>query len=336
MAAESSVTRTLKIVTGILALFALLALAGGALLLHFYRSGPITLVGAVMEQSANPREQSPIAGVEVSANGLAAHATRSGFSGLFRLTLRPMAKLGQAITLRFTHAGYKPLVMHTLAGNQIYTARMVPLHPEPKARHVHPNAIVSDVLVRYSEQTTTTASVGTTAKTLLVESTANVPCKHGSVCSPDGRWKADMRSTSIDAEKGNVFEDPRVSCIAGPCPFTRIDFEGLSQGGRVFTVTARTWAGTATFLLQAEVVHPEVDNAVQSSYPYIFGREMNFSLPAKAEGASLEAKLNGIRIIFPLPPGSDPDLSWTDCMVSAGEKKTRLYRCRLKPGYKFR
>lgn len=322
-----------KIVTGVLALAALGAFAAGLLLVRFYRRGPTVLVGAVVQQAANPSEESPIADVEISAANLAIQPTRSSFSGYFKLALRPGVEPGQAVTLLFRHPGYQPLTMPTFVGNRIYIARMVPLHPESEPSVDHPSVVVSDVLIRYSEQTTTIASIGTAAKIFQVVNTANLPCDPRSVCSPDGKWKAEMQSASLDAEKGNMFEDPRVSCIAGPCPFTRIEFTGLSQGGRVFTVTARAWSGTATFLLQAEVVHPEVGDSVEESYPVIFGREMNFSLPAKAEGPSLEAALNGVQIIFPLPP--NPDLSWTDCKVSPEQSETKLYRCQLKPGYRF-
>jgi hypothetical protein len=323
-----------KIVIGLLVLSALGAFAAGLLLMRFYRQRFITLVGAVIQQATDPRGESPIAGAEISADGLAVRMTRSNFSGLFKLALRPGVERGQAITLLFRHPGYAPLDMPTFVGDQLYIARMVPIHPESKASAVRGSVLVSDVRVRYSVQSTTADTVGTAAKTFQVVNTANVPCGHDSLCSPDGKWKAAMGSASLDAGKGNIFAHPRVSCIAGPCPFTSIDFEGLAQGGRVAKVTARAWSDTATFLLQAEVVHPEVGDAVQESYPVIFGREMNFSLPAAAEGPSLEATLNGVQIIFPLPP--NPDLSWADCRVRLEEGRTKLYRCELKPGYQFR
>jgi len=328
-------TRRSKIVTAVLALLGLGGFAAGLLLPRYYRQRPITLVGAVIQEASNPRGESPIADVEVSAiGGLATGVARSDVSGLFKLVLRPGVRQGQAITLLFRQPGYQPLAIRTFVGNQLYIARMVPVQLQSRASPLHPSTAVSNVLVRYSVQNTTKATVGTAAKTFQVVSTANVPCGHGSPCSPDGRWKAVRASTSLDAEKGNIFENPRVSCIAGPCPFTRIDYEGLSQSNRIFTVTARAWSGTATFLVQAEVVRPEVGDAVQESYPVIFGREMNFSLPATAEGPSLEATLNGVQIIFPLPP--NPDLSWVDCKVSLEKGQTKFYRCQLKPGYRFR
>lgn len=333
-ALSRAMTRRWKIVTAVLALLGLGGFAAGLLLPRYYRRKPVTLVGAVIQKAANPRGESPIADAEVSAiGGLASHVARSNVSGLFQLVLRPSVRQGQAITLVFRHPGYQPLAIPTFVGNQLYIARMAPMQLPPRAGPMRRSQVVSNVLVRYSVQNTTKASVGTAAKTFQVVSRANVPCSHGSPCSPDGKWKAVSESVSLDAGKGNVFDSPRVSCIAGPCPFTRIDYEGLSQGNRILTVTARSWSGTATFLVQAEVVRPEVGDAVEESYPVIFGREMNFSLPATAEGPSLVATLNGTQIIFPLPP--NPDLSWLDCKVSLEKGQTKFYRCQLKPGYRF-
>jgi hypothetical protein len=89
------------------------------------------------------------------------------------------------------------------------------------------------------------------------------------------------------------------------------------------------------FLVEAEVVHPMVSNAVRESYPVIFGRALNFTLPADAEGISIQAELNGETIIFPLGP--DLLMSWADCNTRAiGDGNARVYRCELKPGYTFR
>ena len=46
-----------------------------------------------------------------------------------------------------------------------------------------------------------------------------------------------------------------------------------------------------------------VSGAVRESYPVIFGREMSFTLPARAEGVNIEAEVNGTRIVFPARPG---------------------------------
>jgi hypothetical protein len=139
---------------------------------------------------------------------------------------------------------------------------------------------------------------------------------------------------SLDAGEGNVFRNARVTCIAGPCPFTRVDSDGFSAGGRNIKVLIRSWSDTATFVLQADVSRTQVGDIVRESAPVIFGRSMNFTLPAKAEGPSIEAEMNGSRIVFPLGP--TPVLSWAECNVRVEKNQVKDYRCELKPGYRYR
>ncbi len=94
------------------------------------------------------------------------------------------------------------------------------------------------------------------------------------------------------------------------------------------------WWDTATFLLEAEVVRRMASNMVRETYPVIFGRALNFSLPATAEGPSIEAEINGEAIVFPLGP--DLFLRWADCKVGIDKDQSKTYRCELKPGYEFR
>lgn len=297
-----------------------------------------TIVGAVVEQAANPRGQAPIADVEVSVgDNVAEGVARTNFSGFFSLDVSPGIEEGRMFMLQFSHAGYQPLAIPAVAGDQLYVARMVPLHPPEEAQVVvTPTVEVSGVVVRYSVRSTTTATVGTAAKTFQVANTANVPCddQAHAPCSPDGRWKAAVATVSLDAGPGNVLADPRVSCIAGPCPFTKTEIEDHSKAGRVVTVKALSWSDTTTFLLQGEVIQAQVNDVVQRSYPVIYDRELNFSLPPTARGPSLEATLNNVPIVFPLPP--NPDLVWAACKVRQESDGTKQYRCELKPGYQFR
>jgi hypothetical protein len=73
---------------------------------------------------------------------------------------------------------------------------------------------------------------------------------------------------------------------------------------------------------------------VRQSYPVIFGQTLNFTLPAAAEGVSIEAEINGAPIVFPLGP--DLYLSWADCNARVNSDQTKVYRCELKPKYGFR
>ena len=65
-----------------------------------------------------------------------------------------------------------------------------------------------------------------------------------------------MGSLSLDAgEQNQQFRNVRVSCIAGPCPFTAIESDRFSRGGHSITVSVRNWSDRVTYLLEAEVVH---------------------------------------------------------------------------------
>jgi hypothetical protein len=193
---------------------------------------------------------------------------------------------------------------------------------------------VANVRIRYSTEATSQENIGTGVKTFQVQNVGNIPCQNSSPCSPDGKWKASINSESLDAGEGNFFRNARVSCIAGPCPFTKIDYDGFSQGGRNIKVSVRDWSDTTTFLFQAEVFRPQISDLVRMTYPIILGTSLNFTLPPTAEGPSVEAELNGENIIFPLGPV--PVLSWAECNVSVAKDKARYYRCELNSGYRFR
>jgi len=316
-------------IVGGLAILLVLALVG-----FHYLYRPIALKGAIIQEDADPRKQSPITDVEVeAANSLAPAEVKSDFSGYFRLTLRPGIKRGQPVMLQFRHPDYQPVDMPVTAGNKLYIVRMTPLRPDTPAQPGKPQTVVSNVFVRYSIETTASVNVGAGVTTFQAVNTGNVPCDHRTPCSPDNKWKAATGSASLDAGQGNVFQNARVSCIAGPCPFTKIQTDGFSRGGRNISVSVLNWSDTTTFLFQAEVFRQEISDIVRESYPVIFGRALNFSLPAAARGPSLEAELAGTNIVFPLGPS--PDLSWAACNVKVERDQAKSYRCELKDGYKF-
>ena len=151
--------------------------------------------------------------------------------------------------------------------------------PQSRGRQV----FVGDIRVRYAVKATTTINIGSTAKTFGVVNTGNVPCERPSPCSPDGKWKAEIGSISLDAGEGQEFQNVRVSCIAGPCPFTKIVSDGFSRGGRRIAVSVRAWSDTVTFLVEAEVVHTMLSDTIRQSYPSIFGRAMTFTLPSQVK-----------------------------------------------------
>ena len=297
---------------------------------------PISLRGAIVSEDADTRRQSPIEGAEISAvDDVKVTPTKSDSSGFFKLTLPRWVLRGHPITLHVTDSDYEPQDLQDMVSDKLFVIRMTPIEKEvPLPANVRKTG-VANILVRYSTETSTTTNVGTGIKTFQVENKGNVPCDHTSPCSPDGKWKATVGSASLDAGAGNHYENARLSCIAGPCPFTKVSSDGFSHGGRTISASVLDWSDTSTFLLQAEVYRTEISNIVRESYPVIFGDSLNFSLPANAEGTTLEAEMNGSNIIFPLGPGNKPTLSWADCNLTIGKDQSKIYRCELKPGYQF-
>jgi hypothetical protein len=303
----------------------------GALLLHWRTERPIILRGAVTVQDTDSRKEQPIADVDVTAD-LAADAATSDSTGLFTLHLRRFVRRGQALTLHFRNPQYHPLDVSDFVGDKLYIVHMFPLASAAPST-TRPAVKVANVRVRYSGRVMTELNVGSSVQTFQVENKGNVPCKGQRPCSPDGKWRAAVGSATLDAGTGNEFRNARASCIAGPCPFTKIDSDHFSQGGQTIMVSARDWSDTATFLLEAEVVHPMVSQIVHESYPVEFGEGLNFTLPSTAEGISIEAELDGQMIIFPLGPALF--LSWASCNARVNPDQTKVYRCDLKPGYRF-
>jgi len=304
----------------------------GALFLRpWYTERSISLQGAVTVQDADSRKQQPIADVEVTAD-LATGTAKSDSTGLFTLPVRRFVRRGQALVLHFRRPQYIPLDVNDFVGDKLYVVHMLPVSSVSPSGS-RPEVKVANVRVRYSGRMMTEFNVGSAVKTFQIENKGNVPCKGQRPCSPDGKWRAALGSASLDAGTGNEFRSARASCIAGPCPFTKIDSDLFSQGEQTFTVSARNWSDTATFLLEAEVVHPGVSQIVHESYPVIFGEGLNFTLPSTAEGVSIEAELEGQMIIFPLGP--ELFLSWASCNARVNPDQTKVYRCDLKPGYRF-
>jgi hypothetical protein len=295
----------------------------------------IVLRGAVVQFSQDASQQSPITDVDVSAaDDLARAEAKSDFSGYFSLTLQPSVKRGDSVTLHFQHPDYLPLDLTGTVGDELFVAHLKPVKADAEAPEDHPQLTIGNVVVRYSLETTSSANIGSGVKIFQVVNTGNIPCNHARVCSPDGKWKASTGEAALDAGAGNEFRDARVSCIAGPCPFTKIDSDGFSAGGRMISVAIRDWSDSTTFVLQAEAFRVQVYDLVRQYYPTIIGRTVNFSLPAGASGLTVEAEVNGTDIDFALGPR--PVLSWADCRVSEGRDHVAAYRCELKPWCRFR
>jgi hypothetical protein len=302
----------------------------------------MTIQGAVIRSDSDPNKQLPIADAVVTATrGAATIITHTDANGYFRIKFSEVIWPGQTVLLSFRHQGYFPLDqdLHIQFRSMMRRLDIAAMEPEPMVVRTNveagrPVSVVSNIRVRYTENFQTDEDVGSAVRTFQVVNRGNIPCRRQAPCSPDGSWKAAKSSITLDAGAGNEFRNVRASCIAGPCPFTRIDTSGFQQPGRTLTVSAVDWSDTATFLLEAEVIHTAIDSSVRHSYPVIFDRNLNFTVPPTQEGVSLEADINGAPMVFPMGP--DLYLSWASCTSNTNEtEKSTAYRCELKPGYRF-
>lgn len=313
----------------IAALIAKLPISGG--------SGPsiregLSIRGAVVQGDSDATKQLPISGVDISADGnVAASATTSDSSGFFNLSLRPELRPGTRIVLKLRNSDYKPLDLNVDAGDQLYVAHMTPVRTEAQSRG--PVVTVTGISVRYSIEATTAVNTGSAVKTFQVVNKGNVPCDGRPPCSPGMQWKAAIGSANLDAGEGKEFRNARLSCIAGPCPFTNIETDNFSRGGRAIGASVRNWSDTTTFLLEADVYRRQISDTIRRAYPVTIDQALNFTLPPAAEGPSLEAQIDGSAIVFPLGP--TPVLSWADCSVRTSQDQARIFWCALKPGFRF-
>jgi hypothetical protein len=270
--------------------------------------------------------------------------TRSDAAGYFKLVLKKRVLSDRPVSVMLRRPDYDPLDLTVQTGRlaipkQLYVAAMVPVAPANAAKSAaglnRPPIVVSNIRARYTTNSRTEVNVGSAVKTFQVVNKGNVPCDRHSPCSPDGKWRATSASASLDAGPDNAFGNIRASCIAGPCPFTRIDSNGFIHGGRYIKVSALNWSDTATFLMEAEVYHTAISSEVRELYPVIFGQALNFTVPASQEGVSLEADLDGAPMVFPLGP--ELSLSWATCTLRTAmeDAQAMVYRCELKPGYGF-
>ena len=301
---------------------------------------PITLAGDVLKQDADPARQTPLSDVTVTAAaGSALMTTHSSPSGFFSLTVKLDRRRNTRVVLTFTHRDYKTLeLVASNPGDQLYVARMQPLRSEPVAAAKQAQALVKiveikNVRVRYSLNAQTDVDVGSLAKQFLASNIGNVPCQGGEPCSPDGKWAARKTTLALDAEAGNVFRNVRVLCVSGPCAFTKIDSAAFARPAQRITVSVLNWSDPADFLVEADVTRVMATDSIQHSYPFLVGQTMNFALPPGSEGPSIEADLDGQYIVFPLGPALI--LSWANCSAEASQNGNKIYRCELKPGYRF-
>jgi hypothetical protein len=293
------------------------------------------VTGVVIIDDSDARKQMPISGVHVTGRmGKTIGAATSDATGFFRLTIASALHLERGMTLSFQSPDYQPLTMSAATTDQIFIARLKPL-ARSKAEEVRagPLHAISNIRIRYTLPMESFFDVGTEVRTFVVANTANVPCQSVPPCSPNGQWKAATGGLTLDAGEHNHFRNVRTSCIAGPCPFTRVESEDQLRGGQILKISALNWADTATFLVEADVARSQVTDMVRQSFPVIFGQGLSFTLPPGAAGPSLEAEFDGQDTFFPLGP--ELVLTWATCTLTASPDRSTLYSCELKPGYRF-
>jgi hypothetical protein len=313
---------------------AILGLVGAMLATWEITRNPDTIRGAVLRRDSDPVKQLPVADAELTVTGdLPVQAVRSDATGYFNIRLRRRMSRGLPITIHVRHSDYQPLDLRDIASNKLYIVHLTPMAHPGRGQFNGPEVTITNVVAQYSVATTNAVNVGSAFKTFVVNNTGNVPCPGHGPCSPDGKWKAAVGSTVIDAGPGNEFQNARASCIAGPCPFTRIDDTNLSRSKQNLTVSVLNWSDTATFLVEAEVYKPVVRDVLRRSYPVIFDEALTFTLPARAQGVSILADLDGRMIVFPLGPALF--LSWANCQLFLNQNQNKVYRCELKPGFRF-
>ncbi len=309
--------------------------------MHHWRPRSLTIQGAVVRKDEDTRKQLPVTDAVITATDGVTHVTtQSDAGGYFTLTFPEAVWPGQTLQLTFQHPDYEPTKLNLQTGlrltsRELFVAQMAPLPEKPPQSVKGPVEAVKNIRIRYTVNLPSEDNVGSAVQTFQVVNKGNVPCDGHGPCSPDGLWKANTGSISLDAGPGNEFRSVRGSCIAGPCPFTRLDSSGYVNGGRNITASAVDWSDTATFLIEAEVFHTAMASRVRYLYPVFFGPTLNFTLPPTQEGVTIEAEVNGTPMVFPLGP--DLYLSWATCTTrkSNDSEHTTVYLCELKPGYKF-
>ncbi|MBV8810629.1 MAG: carboxypeptidase regulatory-like domain-containing protein [Acidobacteriaceae bacterium] len=300
------------------------------------RSKPTELksvTGVVLVQSADPRKQAPVANAQIQAmvEGTEVDA-RSDSSGLFRLAFTKGIEMGKPFSMTVQHASYEPAQLTGQVGAQIFMVWLPPI--VEAAVSTGPEILIANLRVRYSVKMMGAIDIATFIKPFEVVNKGNVPCKEHSLCSPDGKWAAARLAETVDAGEGNEFRSVRLSCIAGPCPFTRIESQNYIARGQKLEISILNWSDTTTFLLEAEVSRRTANNIIHLAYPAVFGRTLSFTLPVGSEGPSIEAEVNGADIVFPLGP--DLILDWGVCTGTANGPQGELIQCNLKPGYAFK
>ena len=319
--------------------FAIAVGAAAIILIFTFRKTPEVkaveaIEGATITASDNPHKENPISNVEITASAAGyTSSTTSQSSGFFRLPLVQEWKPGQPLTITFRAEKYQPLQETVTPSAELMIAYMVSTDGGKPNPETGKRTNIGNVRIRYSTQYINTTNVGSIAPTMDVPNKGNVPCEPKGPCSPNNKWKASIATKKLDAGEDNQYVNTRVSCLAGPCPFTQVLDDSYKKPSRVIDIRVKNWSDTTTFLIEAEVSRTQRSSFVRESYPAIFGQALTFTIPAGAQGLSILAELNGHPIVFPIGPALQ--LSWATINVESSTDGSKLFRCELKTGYRF-
>lgn len=293
-----------------------------------------TLIGVALAADTDPQKQVPItdAAIQVS-NGRRIFSSKSNATGYFEVDI-PTDGTKQNLKLSIQHPEYLPVADLPVEMEKITVLRLTPTRRPVAGVKAGPTLSITNLKIRYTTKEENMVNIGSLVRSVPVPNKGNVRCGNNPVCSPDRKWKASITTVSFDAGERNQFINIRASCVAGPCAFTRLESSNIAHPVRRIQLSIRNWSDPATYLLEAEVRQTSISDMVRRSFPAILGATMDFTLPASAEGPSIEADLNGTSIVFPLGPNLL--LSWAVCTAENASGATRLFRCELKPGFEFR
>ncbi|HEV2134080.1 MAG TPA: hypothetical protein VGR47_07435 [Terracidiphilus sp.] len=322
------------------AILATAATVTAVVLLRFahWRPRTVMIQGAIIRNSADPLKELPVGGVIVTVSDSATQVSAiSDDTGYFNVRFPEKIWPRETVDVAFRRPDYEPLDETLLIGvhvpvNQLHVVKMTSTAPPAPAPVAHPTSI-SDIRIRYTVNDRTDTNIGSAVRVFQVVNNGNVPCQENDPCSPNGHWKEARNSVTLDAGVGNVYRNVRASCIAGPCPFTRIDPHGFEHGGQKIVITAFDWSDTATFLVEAEVYQESIASKLRLSYPVKYGRDLHFTAPPTAEGVTIEADVGNTPVVFPL--GQDLYINWAVCNSRKGSNNDTIYECELKPGFAF-
>ena len=189
---------------------------------------PVSITGVVLIHDTDPKKQLPVPNARIMLDGRRCHSGNEvRHFGPISHHAPAWNRTGGERDAQSDACRVRAIRNDASSQGEIYVVRLTPVAREPAPRPNRPVLPLKDVRLRYTVKSTTTRNISSAAQPFEIVNTGNVPCDHHGPCSPDGKWKATISSVSLDAGEGNEFRNARLSCIAGPCPFTRVESDNM-------------------------------------------------------------------------------------------------------------